>query len=181
MTFTVSTTRQPCSLPTDVTLSGPVLTLRLAALGVLLLYTRRQVLVGYALVFASFTPLRFIQTLTGRGDKLLLAQQWFGVTSRVIVATVVFLMGLAAALAVFRFIGNQHRYGVLLGTWLLPIPLLFVLLVTSRLLFGENGDVAQMPTILGLAWIVQVVDLLALLLFIAIAPRHLRKAETPLD
>ena len=70
MTFTVAMTRQPCMLPTLVTLSGPILTYGLAWFGILLLRSQRTRLFAYALIFASFSHLRFIQTLTGRGDEL---------------------------------------------------------------------------------------------------------------
>ncbi|HZD59351.1 MAG TPA: hypothetical protein VE439_02715 [Anaerolineae bacterium] len=73
MTFTVATTKQPCLLPTIVTLSGPVLTYGLAYSGMLLLRSRKYALFAYALIFASFAHLRFIQTLTGQGDELVLA------------------------------------------------------------------------------------------------------------
>src|SRR5512133_3458312 len=96
MTFTVTITKEPCSLPILVTLSGPLLTYGLAWFGMFLLrspkYTHTRF--AYALIFASFSHLRFIQTLTGRGDELILAQQWFGISSRVIVALIVFLIGL---------------------------------------------------------------------------------------
>src|SRR5512146_1196447 len=82
MTFTVATTRQPCSFPTLVTLSGPVLTYGLAWGGILLLHSKKYALFAYALIFASFSHLRFIQTLTGRGDELVLAQQWVAAPSR---------------------------------------------------------------------------------------------------
>ena len=72
MTFTVATTREPCSLPTVVVLSGPVLTYGLAYLGVVLLRSPRAALFAYGLIFASFSHLRFIQNLTGRGDELIL-------------------------------------------------------------------------------------------------------------
>ncbi len=74
MTFTVATTKQPCLLPTLVTLSGPALTYGLAWSGMLLLRSPKYALFAYALIFASFAHLRFIQTLTGRGDELVLAQ-----------------------------------------------------------------------------------------------------------
>ena len=70
MTFTVATTRQPCSQPTIVTLSGPAFTFGLAWLGLLLLRSPKVALFAYALIFASFAPLRFIQTFTGRGDEI---------------------------------------------------------------------------------------------------------------
>ena len=74
MTFTVATTKQPCTLATVVTLSGPVLTFAPGFTGMRLLYTRRFALSGYALIFAGFAHLRFIQTRTGQGDEPVLAQ-----------------------------------------------------------------------------------------------------------
>ena len=60
--------REPCAYPTVVVLSGPVLTYGLAYLGAILLRSQRWALFAYALVFASFSHLRFIQNLTGHGD-----------------------------------------------------------------------------------------------------------------
>src|SRR5262245_4522088 len=85
MTFTVTTTREPCSFPTLVTLSGPALTYGLAWFGMFLLRSSKYKLFAYAFIFASFAHLRFIQTLTGRGDELILVKQWFEISSRVIV------------------------------------------------------------------------------------------------
>jgi hypothetical protein len=78
MTFTVTITREPCLFPALVALSGPLLTYGLAWFGMFLLRSRKYKLFAYALIFASFAHLRFIQTLTGRGDELILAEQWFG-------------------------------------------------------------------------------------------------------
>src|SRR6266540_7429796 len=99
MTFTVATTREPCLLPIIVTLSGPLLTYGLAWFGMFLLRSPKYKLFAYALIFASFSHLRFIQTLTGRGDESILAQQWFGITSRPIVAFMVLLIGLPPIVA----------------------------------------------------------------------------------
>ena len=85
--------RQPCSLPIGVTLSGPVLTYGLAWFAMFLLRSPKYALFPYALIFASFAHLRFIQTLTGGGDELVLARQWFAVSSGLIVAALVFLIG----------------------------------------------------------------------------------------
>src|ERR1043165_1456664 len=119
MTFTVTITREPCSLPTLVILSGPVLTYGLAYWGMFLLRSPKYRLFAYALIFASFSHLRFIQTLTGRGDELPLAQQWFGITSRPLVALIVFLIGLPPVIAAFRIIANGRRILVFIFSWLL--------------------------------------------------------------
>src|ERR1044071_4221333 len=74
MTFTITIPRESCSLPILVTLSGPLLTYGLAYFGMFLLRSLKYRLFAYALVFASFSHLRFIQTLTGRGDELPLAR-----------------------------------------------------------------------------------------------------------
>jgi hypothetical protein len=74
MTFTITIPRERCLFPTIVTLSGPVLTYGLAWFGMFLLRSPKFKLFAYALIFASFAHLRFIQTLTGRGDELILAQ-----------------------------------------------------------------------------------------------------------
>ena len=107
MTFTITITKEPCSLPTLVTLSRPRLTYGLAWFGMFLLRLPRYKLFAYALIFASFAHLRFIQTLTGRGDELILAEQWFGISSRTIVAVIVFLIGLPPVIAAFRAIADR--------------------------------------------------------------------------
>ena len=140
MTFTITITREPCSLPTLVTLSGPVLTYGLAYLGKFLLRSPKYRLFDYALIFASFSHLRFIQTLTGRGDELILAGQWFGITSRPIVALIVFLIGLPPVIAAFRVIGNERRGRVFISSWLLPLPLLFAMLFANRFLFWRKWE-----------------------------------------
>src|SRR6266511_4400593 len=128
MKFTVTTTRETCLYPTLVTLSGPALTYGLAWLGMFLLRSSKNKLFAYTLIFASFAHLRFIQTLTGRGEELILAEGWFGITSRAIVALVVFLIGLPPVITAFRAIANQRHALVFLGSWLLPLPLLFLML-----------------------------------------------------
>src|SRR5512143_176766 len=149
MTFTVTTTRAPCSFPTLVALSGPLLTYGLAWFGVSLLRSPKYKLFAYALIFASFAHLRFIQTLTGRGDELILAEQWFGVTNRAIIAVIVFLIGLLPIIAAFRVIANKRRNLVFICSWLLPLPLLFAMLFGNQFLFGANGNEIQGATILG--------------------------------
>ncbi len=138
MTFTVATTKQPCALPTIVTLSGPVLTYGLAWSGMLLLRSRKHALFAYALIFASFAHLRFIQTLTGRGDELLLARQWAAIPSRPAVAAIVFLIGIPPVYAAFRAIANRRRLLVFTCSWLLPIPVLFALLFGDKFSYIEN-------------------------------------------
>lgn len=174
MTFTISTTRQPCSLPTLVTLSGPLLTYGLAWIGMLLmLRSPRYALFGYAIIFASFAPLRYIQTLTGRGDELVLVQQWFGVSRRIMVAVVVFLVGLPPLIAAFRAIANQRRVLVFAGSYLLPIPVLVLLLFGNKFLFETNGNRWQFGSFLGIDLIVLLADLVAAVLLILLAPRYL--------
>ncbi len=95
-------------------------------------WSPKYALFTYALIFASFTHLRFIQTLTGRGDELILAQQWFGVSSRPPVAVVVFLIGLPPILAAFRSIANRRGLLIFITSWLLPLPLLFVMLFGDK-------------------------------------------------
>ena len=176
MTFTVTITREPCSLPTLVILSGPVLTYGLAYWGMFLLRSPKYRLFAYALIFASFSHLRFIQTLTGRGDELPLAQQWFGITSRPLVALIVFLIGLPPVIAAFRIIANGRRILVFIVSWLLPLPLLFAMLFTNRFLFGEEAT--QIGTsILGIALIVFITDLSASILLIVFGPRYFRLGQ----
>jgi hypothetical protein len=177
MTFTVATTKQPCLLPTIVTLSGPVLTYGLAWFGMFLLRSAKYKLFAYALIFASFAHLRFIQTLTGRGDELILAQQWFGISSRPIVATIVFLIGLPPVIAAFRAIANRRRLLVFICSWLLPFPLLFVLLLGNQFLFGASGAETQGASFLGISLIVLITDLIASALLIPLGPRYLHPLE----
>ena len=173
MTFTVATTKQPCFFPTIVTLSGPLLTYGLAWSGMLLLRSPKYALFAYVLIFASFAHLRFIQTLTGRGDELILAQHWFGVTSRIIVAAIVLLIGLPPIFAAFRAIANSQRLLVFICSWLLPLPLLFVLLVGNELLFGASDIGKQLGSFFGIWLIVLLTDLIASALFIVLGPRYL--------
>lgn len=177
MTFTVATTRQPCSLPTIVTLSGPVLTYGLGYLGMFLLRSRKVALFAYALIFASFTPLRFIQTLTGRGDEQILAQQWFGVSSRLLVAFVVFLIGLPPAIAAFRSIRNRRRLLVWIVSWLLPLPVLFVLLFGDKFLFQTSDIGTRWGAFLGNWLTVLVTDLATATLLVTLGSRVFRAAR----
>lgn len=177
MTFTVATTRQPCSPEIIVTLSGPLLTYGLAWLGMFLLRTRRYSVFAYALIFASFAHLRFIQTLTGMGDELVLAQQWFGVTNQAAVAAIVFLIGLPPVIAAWRSIANERRLPVFIGSWLLPIFVLFVQLFGDKFLFEVSDLGTRLGSFLGIWLIVLMVDLLASALFVLYAPRYLLPRE----
>jgi hypothetical protein len=166
MTFTVTVTREPCSFPTLLLLSGPLLTYGLAWAGMFLLRSSRYRLFAYALIFASFAHLRAIQNLTGRGDELILAEQWFGISSRVLVAMIVFLIGLPPVIAAYGAIANKRRTLVFLCSWLLPLPVLFVLLLGNAFLFGPNGDQIHGTVFLGIPLIVLIVDLAAVIVFI---------------
>jgi hypothetical protein len=177
MTFTVTITREPCLLLTLVTLAGPVLTYGLAWLGMFLLRSPKYRLFAYALIFASFAHLRFVQTLTGRGDELILAEQWFGVSSRAVVAGVVFLIGLLPVIAAYRAIANRRRWLVFISSWLLPLPLLFVLLFGNEFLFGPNGIGTRSPSFLGISWIVLITNLVVSVLLIWLVPQYLRPQE----
>src|SRR4030095_14313729 len=169
MTFAVTITREPCFLSPLVTLSGPVLTYGLAWLGMFLLRSPKYRLFAYALIFASFAHLRFIQTLTGRGDELILAKQWFGISSQAIVAAGVFLIGLPPVIAAFRVIANRRRVLVFICSWLLPFPVLIVLLVGNSILFGANGDQIHGISYLGISPIVFITDLVASVLLVMFA------------
>lgn len=177
MTFTVTVTREPCSLPLLVTLSGPILTYGLAWSGMLLLRSSKYSLFAYALIFASFAHLRFIQTLTGRGDELILAQQGFGISNRLVVALIVFLIGLPPVIAAYRAIANQRRIRVFIGSWLLPLVVLIVVLVTNAILFGPNGNEIQGRLIFGISPIVFIVDLITSILWIMLVTKYLHLAE----
>jgi hypothetical protein len=142
-----------------------------------LLRSPKYRLFAYALIFASFSHLRFIQTLTGRGDELILAEQWFGITSRPLVAFVVLLIGLPPVVAAFRVIANERRWRVFIGSWLLPLPVLFVLLFANRFLFGENGNERLGTLVFGISLIVFIIDFVASILLIVLAPRHLQQKE----
>jgi hypothetical protein len=171
MTFTITITRQPCKLPLLITLSGPVWTYALSWLGMVLLEARRVALWAYALIFASFSPIRWIQTLTGRGDELILAQQWLGISNRLVVASVVLMIGLPPVIVAYRHIANHHRVRVLLGSVLLLLPVLFVLLISNRSLYGEDGGSGPPAFIFGVPLLVLVGDLIAVFLLIFLARR----------
>lgn len=177
MTFTVATTKQPCSLPIIITLSGPILTYGLAWTGMLLLHSRKYALFAYALIFASFSHLRFIQTLTGRGDELVVAQQWFATSSRPAVAVIVFLIGLPPIYAAFRAIANRRRLLVFISSWLLPLPVLFGLLFDDNFMFVTSNVGTQLGSFLGIWTVVLLTDLIASALFIILAPRYLHPQE----
>jgi hypothetical protein len=177
MTFTVTTTREPCSFPTLATLSGPALTYGLAWFGMFLLRSQKYKLFAYALIFASFAHLRFIQTLTGRGDELILAKQWFGISSQGIVAVIVFLIGLPPVIAAFQVIANRRRTLVFICSWLLPLPLLFAMLFGNQFLFGANGNEIQGTSLLGISLIVFITDLVAIILLIVFGLRYLHPQE----
>jgi hypothetical protein len=177
MTFTVTITRESCALPTLVTLSGPLLTYGLAWFGILLLRSPKLRLFAYALIFASFAHLRFIQTLTGRGDELILAQEWLGITSRLIVAGMVLLIGLPPIIAAYRVIANGRRRLIFIFSWLLPLPVLFVLLFGNAILFGVNGDQVQRASLFGIQLIVLITDLIATVLFVILMSRVLHSQE----
>ena len=177
MTFTVTITREPCLFPALVALSGPLLTYGLAWFGMFLLRSPKYRLFAYALTFASFSHLRFIQTLTGRGDELILAEQWFGITSRAVVAVIVFLIGLPPVIAAFRVITNRRRVLVFICSWLLPLPLLFAMLFGNQILFGANGDEIHDVALLGISLIVFMTDLIASILLIVFGPRYAHPQE----
>jgi hypothetical protein len=166
MTFTVTITREPCSFPSLVAISGPLLTYGLAYAGMFLLRSRRYRLFAYALIFASFAHLRFIQNLTGRGDELILAAQWLGISSRVVVAGVVLLIGLAPVIAAYGVIANRRRTLVFICSWLLPLVVLFLLLFGNAFLFGPDGDQIKGVTFLSLPLVVLVTDLVAVIVFV---------------
>jgi hypothetical protein len=177
MTFTVTVTREPCLFPILVTVSGPLLTYGLAWFGMFLLRSPKYKLFAYALIFASFAHLRFIQTLTGRGDELILAERWFGITSRVIVAVIVFLIGLSPVIAAFRAIANRRQILVFICSWLLPLPLLFAMLFVNQFLFGADGNEVQGGSILGISFIVFLIDLITIVLLIVFGPRYIHPQE----
>ena len=177
MTFTITITRGPCVFPTLVTLSGPLLTYGFAWFGMFLLRSPKYRLFAYTLIFASFAHLRFIQTLTGRGDELILAEGWFGITSRAVVAVIVFLIGLPPVIAAFRVIANKRRVLVFICSWLLPLPLLFAMLFANQFLFGANGNEIQSGSISGISFIVFMTDLIVSILLIVFAPRYLYLQE----
>ena len=142
-----------------------------------LLRSSKYRLFAYALIFASFAHLRFIQTLTGRGDELILAEQWLGISSRAFVAGIVFLIGLPPVIAAFYAIANRRCNLVFICSWLLPLPLLFAMLFANQFLFGVDTNKIQGATVLGIALIVFLIDLLASALFIGLARRYLLSGE----
>lgn len=166
MTFSVAIPREPCAAPVLVALSGPLFTYALAYIGMWLLRSNKRRLFAYALIFASFSHLRWIQTLTGRGDELVLAQQWLGVNSRIVVALVVFLLGLPPILAAYRVIANDHRLRVFLVSYLLPLPVLVLILFANRFLYGPEGNQVRGHVLLGIPPIVLTTDLLVVVLLL---------------
>ena len=183
MTFTVATTRQPCKFPGIVILSGPLLTFGLAYAGMLLLGVRKRArlakyaLFAYALIFASFAHLRFIQTLSGGGDELVLARGWSPALSRAGVAAIVLLIGVPPLAAGFRAIANQRRGLVFAASWLLPVPLLVLLLLGDKYLFETTAVGAKFGSFAGIWLTVLVSDLAAFLLFILLGRRYLRARD----
>jgi hypothetical protein len=173
MTFTVMTPRQPCSFPAVLALSGPLLTYGLAYAGIFLLRSSRLALFAYALIFASFAHLRFIQTLSGRGDELLLAAGWSLPTNRTIVAAVVLLIGIPPLVAAYRVIANRQRNVVFIASWLLPLPVLVALLLGDKYLFETTQLGMRFGAFSGIWLTVLVTDLAALTAFIWLAPRYL--------
>jgi hypothetical protein len=131
-----------------------------------LLRSSKYRLFAYALIFASFAHLRFIQNLTGRGDELLLADQWFGISSREIVAVIVLLIGLPPIIAAYRVIANKRRLLIFVCSWLLPLIVLFLLLFGNAFLFGPDGDQINGLRFLGIPLLVLTIDLLAVIVFI---------------
>jgi hypothetical protein len=179
MTLTVATMIQPCVFPTFVALSGPLFTFGLEWLGMLLLSWVQTAHVGYALIFASFAHLRFIQTLTGRGDELLFAQQRLASPSVVLVAAAVFAIGLPPAIAAYRAIANRRRALVFAGSYLFPLPLLFAILLLSRFLYGESGDEIRGEAIFGVPVLVLATHAIAVGLFVVLSHRLRSRARTP--
>jgi len=175
MTFTVAETRQPCSLATVLTLSGPLFTFGLAWFGMLLLRSPKFALFAYALIFASFAHLRWIQTLSGRGDELILAGQWFAVSSWLSVAVVVLLIGVPPVFFAFRAIANRRRVLIFICSLLLPLPLLVVMLVGDRFLFGSSGSASPRASFLGVSLIVLITDLVASTLLVMLGMLFLRR------
>jgi hypothetical protein len=96
---------------------------------------------------------------------------------RAVVAAIVFLIGLPPVVAAFRVIANRRRILVFICTWLLPLPLLFMMLFGNQFLFGANGVGTQSPSFLGISLIVLVTDLIASGLLIILVPRSLRPQE----
>lgn len=112
--------------------------------------------------------------MTGRGDELVLAQQWLGVTSRSSVAVAVFLIGVPPVVVAFRAIANRRRLLVFIRSWLLPIPVLIELLVGDELLFRTSAIGPQSGSVFGIRLIVLTTDLIASALFMTVGPRYLR-------
>jgi hypothetical protein len=172
MTFTVATTRQPCAAPVIVILSGPILTYGLAWAGMFLLRSQKYVRFAYTLIFASFAHLRFIQTLTGRGDELVLAQQWGLPPNRVIVAAAVFLIGIPPIVTAYHAIANQPQWPVFLGSWLLPLPMLFLLLFGDQFLFVSSTLGTRLGSFLGIWLVVLITDLIASISFLILWSKY---------
>jgi hypothetical protein len=94
-----------------------------------------------------------------------------------VVAGIVFLIGLPPVIVAFRAIANRRHRLVFIASWLLPLPLLFLLLFVNELLFGANGIGTQSPSFLGIALIVLVTDLVVSVFLIRLTPQYLSLQE----
>jgi hypothetical protein len=82
------------------------------------------------------------------------------------------LIGLPPVIAAFRSIANPHRLRVFIISWLLSLPLLFVMLFGDKFLFGDQYFVPQNASLLGIPWIVLITDLTALALLLLYGLRY---------
>ena len=121
--------------------------------------------VRLCLDFCQLCPPALHPNLPGRGDELVLAKQWFGISSQATVAAIVLLIGLPPVIAAYRVIANGRRTLVFICSWLVPLLVLFVLLIGNAILFGQNGDQSLGVTLLGVPLIVLVIDLVAVIVF----------------
>lgn len=165
MTLTVAT--PACDGGALLALAGPLLTYGVAYVGMALLLARRASTWGHALVFASFAPLRWIQTLTGRGDELLLLSSW----PRLAVAALVFAIGIPPLVAAWRALPRERRARAFAWSYVAPLPLLFAILVASRLLYGETQDRVGDPTLLGVSLVALAAQLAAALVLVGALAR----------
>ena len=114
--------------------------------------------------------------------KLLLAQQWFGVSNRPVVGAIVLLISIPPLIAAFRAISGRRRALTFFCSLALLVPLLFAMLIGDRLLFGTNNlppGLIALPgaSFLGIPLIVVVIDGIAIALFVIFAPRYLSPSQ----
>jgi hypothetical protein len=68
---------------------------------------------------------------------------------------------------------------VFIGSWLLPLPLLFMMLFGNQILFGSNGNTITGPLLYGIPLIVFITDLIPIILLIVFGRRQFSLQAEP--